>query len=80
MFNKGGYIYTKVAFQCEKLDIIKARIQLGCARFAEFLQNFSELQILWSLCSVVFHALTLESPIQTSLSVAPELQVSAQDR
>ena len=25
-----------------------------------FLQNFSEHQILWSLCSVVFHALTLK--------------------
>ena len=34
----------------------------GCAR-AEFLQNFSERQILWSLCSVVFHALTLRLPI-----------------
>ena len=39
-------------------------------------QNFSGRQILWSLCSVVFHALTLKLPIQTSLSVAPELQVS----
>ena len=27
-------------------------------------------------CSVVFHALTLKLPIQTSLSVAPELPVS----
>ena len=32
----------------------------GCARF-EFLQNFSEYQILWSLCSVVFHALTVNA-------------------
>ena len=48
---------------------------LGCARFAEFLQNFSDCQILWSLCSVVFHALTLKLPIQTSLSVAPKLPV-----
>ena len=47
----------------------------GCARFAEFLQNFSECQILWSLCSVVFHAFTLRLPIKTSLSVAPKLQV-----
>ena len=44
--------------------------------FLIFLQNFSERQILWSLCSVVFHALTLKLPIQTSLSVAPELPVS----
>ena len=49
----------------------------GCARFAEFLQNFSGCQILWSLCSVVFHELklTLKLPIQTSLSVAPKLPV-----
>ena len=48
---------------------------LGCARFAEILQNLSERQILWSLCSVVFHALTLKLPIQTPLSVVPELPV-----
>ena len=46
----------------------------ACTCFPEFLQNFSERQILWSLCLVVFHALTL--PIQTSLSVAPKLPVS----
>ena len=39
------------------------------ARFPEFWQNFSERQILWSLCSVVFLALTLKLPIQTSLSL-----------
>ena len=49
---------------------------LGCACFPEFLHNFSERHILWSLCSVVFHALTLKLPIQTSLSVAPKLPVS----
>ena len=51
---------------------------LRCARFPEILQNFSERQILWRMYSVVFvdfHALTLKLPIQTSLSVAPELQV-----
>ena len=51
-------------------------LSLGCAHFPGFLQNFSERQILWSLCSIVFHALTPELPIQTSLSVAPELPVS----
>ena len=45
------------------------------ARFADFLQTFSKRQNLWSFCSVVFHALTLKLPIQTSLSVAPKLQV-----
>ena len=49
--------------------------QLGCARFPEFTQNSSERQILWSLCSVDFHTLTLQLPIQTLHSVAPELQV-----
>ena len=47
----------------------------GCACFPDFLQNYSEGQILWSLCLVVFHALTLNLPIQTSLSVVPKLQV-----
>ena len=40
------------------------------------LETFTERQILWSLCSAIIHALTLELPIQTSLSVAPKLQVS----
>ena len=47
----------------------------GCARFPEILQNCSERQILWSLCLVVFLALTWKLPIQISLSVAPKLQV-----
>ena len=48
---------------------------LGCARFPKILQNLSKRVILWSLCSVVFHVLTLRLPIQTSLSVAPDLPV-----
>ena len=47
---------------------------MGCACFYQFLQNFSECQILWSLCWVVFHALTLKLTIQTSLSVVPKIQ------
>ena len=45
----------------------------GCACFPEFTQNFSERQILWSLCSVDFHTFTLELPIQTPHGVEPEL-------
>ena len=37
--------------------------------------RFPERQTLWSLCWVVFHALILKLPIQTSLSVAPKLPV-----
>ena len=48
----------------------------GVLVFLNFLQNFSERQILWSLCSVDFHTLTFQLPIQTSLYVAPELPVS----
>ena len=48
----------------------------GMCSFPEMLQNFSECQILWRMRSVVFHALTLKLPIQTSLSVAPKLPVS----
>ena len=47
----------------------------GCARFPEFRQNFSERQVLCSLCSVDFHTLTLQLPIPTLHSVAPELRV-----
>ena len=42
------------------------------------LQNFHKILVsarfLWSLYRI-FHALTLKLPIQTSLSVAPQLQV-----
>ena len=48
---------------------------LGCARFPEILQNFSECQIFWSLSPVEFHTFTLQLPIQTLHSVAPEHQV-----
>ena len=66
--------------QCEMFCIIQCihqvwNLNLGCVRFPEILQNFSERQILWSLCSVVFDALTLRLPIQTSLPVAPKLSV-----
>ena len=47
---------------------------MGCARFPEIFQNFSECQILQSLSSVDFLALKLKLP---SLSVAPELPVYA---
>ena len=58
-----------------RFQITYHRTIRGCAHFHEILQNFSERQILWSLCSVVFHALTLKLPIQTSLSVAPTRSV-----
>ena len=45
----------------------------GYARFPEFLQNFTERQILWCLCSVDFLTFTLKLPIQTLLSVVPIL-------
>ena len=47
-----------------------------CSFLLGTLQNFSERQIVWSLCLVVFHALTLKLPIQTSLSVVSKLPLS----
>ena len=46
--------------QCKSVKIYRAQPpqNLGCARFPEFVQKFSKRQILWSLHSVVFHALT----------------------
>ena len=35
------------------------------------LENFSECQILWRMCSIVFLAFTLKLSIQTLLSVVP---------
>ena len=40
-----------------------------------FCLKFTERQVLWSLCSVDFRTFTLQLPIQTLHSVAPELQV-----
>ena len=40
-----------------------------------FYRNCTEQQILSSLCSVDFHTLTLQLPIQTLHSVAPEHQI-----
>ena len=48
---------------------------LGCAHIPEFIQNFSERQILWSWCLVDFHTLTLHLPIQILHFVVPELQL-----
>ena len=73
--------WRPITFLCIDLKItakvIAKHLQsvLGCALFPEFLQNFSERQILWSLCSIVFHALTLKLPIQTLLYVAPTYTV-----
>ena len=61
-------------------NLLFSQFFLGCARFPEILKNFIERQILWNLCSVVFPALTLKLAIQTSLSVAPELQVCVRSR
>ena len=60
--------HTELASQLYFLD-------QGCARFPEFVQNFSERQILWSLCSVDFHTFSLQLPNQTLHSVASEFQV-----
>ena len=59
-----------------RLILVETRyvISLRFARFAAFLQNFSERQILWSLCSVGFHAFALKLPIQTALSMTPNSQ------
>ena len=52
------------------LGLVPQMSHLGCARFPDFLQNFTERQILWSLCLVVFLAFALKLPVQTSLSLS----------
>ena len=71
---KVSMLLESIQLDCSQ-QTIKTKWSLGCARFPQFVQNFSECQILWSLCSVEFHTLTLQLPIQTPHSVAPELQV-----
>ena len=73
---------TRICIQISKkstpplvLIAIDVFFLLGCVRFPEFVKNFSECQILSSLVSVNFHTFTLQLPIQTPHSVAPELQV-----
>ena len=44
--------------------------------FLKLCKILVERKILWSLCSIIFFAFALRLPIQTSLSVAPKLQVS----
>ena len=60
-------------FEVEKqqLDQFLIKSARDVLVFLKFCKNFSERRILWSLCSVVFHALTLKLPIHTSLSVTP---------
>ena len=55
--------------------VVFAKNSNSCPGVCSFCWNFSERQILWSLCSVDFYTLTLQLPIQTPHSVAPELQV-----
>ena len=64
--------------QPKKIKKTSVRLKLTTYWFqgvCSFCWNCTERQILWSLCSVDFHALTLQLPIQTPHSVAPELQV-----
>ena len=65
------------AIRVPNVKIVKSPFQhQRCARLDEILQNFSERQILWSFCLVLFHALTLKLPIQSSLSVVSKFSVS----
>ena len=51
---------------------IRIKMKSGVCSFC---WNFSECQILWSLCSVDFHTFTLQLLILILHSVVPELQV-----
>ena len=59
-----------LVLDCMRVNLGKNGLKHG---LTEILQNFSEPQILWSLCPVVFHALTMKLPIQISLSVVLKL-------
>ena len=59
---------TNFKKQSDKFQRINL-IYCNCHPVVCAFSNFSERQILWSLCSVVFVAFTLRLPIQTSLPV-----------
>ena len=80
LFTKTGQVLKLVSISTGlntnfELLFVASICSQECARFPEILQNISERQILWSLCSVVLHALTLKLPIKISLFVAPKLPV-----
>ena len=59
-----------------KVEIIKLHLTPSVCSFSSILcKILVSDQILWSLCSVDFHTLTLQLPIQTLHYVAPDLQV-----
>ena len=66
--NKGLTINTHVTVEVADaiVYVSKSICTKGCARFPQFVQNFSDCQILWSLCSVDFYTFTLQLPIQTT--------------
>ena len=68
------YVDKKVRLPCQEASRCYTR---GVLVSLNFCKNFSESQILWSLCLVVFHTLTFKLSIQTSFSVVPELPVSS---
>ena len=61
-YTSGWSSFVLLKMDCVRLARVGSLSTLhpGCARFPKILQNFSERQILWSLCSVVFHAFVIE--------------------
>ena len=64
----------------EQMDNFLVKIRWGCQQdrkqgYARFSQISPSARYLWSLSSVDIHTLTLQLPIQTQNSVAPELQI-----
>ena len=77
--NKMLHIRNDIYATANKLFLLKFAIFFVFTKANEvagvcsFCWNITERHILWSLCSVDFHTLTLQLPIQTQHSVALEL-------
>ena len=75
-----AYCFLFLLFGTSQLFVNKDSIMLlniwNYPRDVLVFLNFTEHQILWRLSSVVFDALTMKLPIQTSLSVLRELPIS----
>ena len=65
--DSGAPTYDFAKFREKLHEIGKILGRRGGAGCAPQIRHCSECQILWSLCSVVFHALALKLPILTSL-------------
>ena len=76
-YSNSNFLWVHLKFRQNKHtpeETLTRSLKQGCACFGKIWLKYFEFHILWSLCFVDFHTLTLQLPIQTPNSVAPKLQ------